>query len=340
MSKQITIRDIAEKTGYSFQTVSRVLNGKAHLHKAATVRKIEKVANEMGYVPNLFAKGMQSGKTYSVGLIIDPFIDSFTEEIFRGAHDELMKKNYLPILLMHNQEGGDEQLVQRLAERRVEGLIIRPYPERMAEVSSAVEQHNMPVVSVDYALTSEKKFDFVGTADEHGGQLAAEHLLELGHRRMMGIFTDAESLELRKRGFEYAISKHAEAEDAMFFGEWDFEDDTVNQKKIGEILSGPNAPTGIFCGGDFMLPTIYKAAHTLNMTIPEDVSVLGFGDEEFSEYMIPPATTMHQDAYEIGVQAAQLVIDRVENKDRQVPVRQLRFEPHLLTRESTSKPKS
>lgn len=282
---------------------------------------------------------MQSGKTFSVGLIIDPFVDSFTEEIFRGAHDELMKRNYLPILLMHQHEGQDEQLVQRLAERRVEGLIIRPYPERMDDVSKAIEKHNMPVVSVDYALTSEKKFDFVGTADEHGGQLAAEHLLELGHRRVMGIFTDAESLQLRKRGFEYAVSKHAQAEDALFFEDWDFEDDTNNQKKISEILSGPNAPTAIFAGGDFMLPSVYKAAHALGITIPEDLSVIGFGDEEFSEYMIPPATTMHQDAYEIGVQAAQLVIDRVENKERQVPVRQLRFEPHLLTRESTAPPK-
>ena len=213
MRKQITIRDIAEKTGYSFQTVSRVLNGNAGLHKASTVRKIEKVADELGYVQNIFAKGMQSGKTYSVGLIIDPFVGSFTEEIFRGAHDELMKRNYLPILLMHNPDGQDEQLVQRLAERRVEGLIIRPYPERMDEVSSAIEQRHMPVVSVDYSLTSEKKFDFVGTADEHGGQLAAEHLLDLGHRRIAGIFTsDTESLNLRKRGFEYALSKCPDAE--------------------------------------------------------------------------------------------------------------------------------
>ena len=339
MSKQITIRDIAHKTGYSFQTVSRVLNGKAHLHKAATVRKIEKVAKEMGYVPNLFAKGMQSGKTYSVGLIIDPFIDSFTEEIFRGAHDELMKRNYLPILLMHNQEGQDEQLVQRLAERRVEGLIIRPYPERMAEVSSAVEQHHMPVVSVDYALTSEKKFDFVGTADEHGGQLAAEHLIELGHRRMACLCTDTESLQLRKRGFEYVVSRSADAADPIILEGWDFENDEANQSRIKELLSGSDAPTAIFAGGDFMLPNIYKAVHGMDIEIPTDVSVIGFGDEEFSEYMIPPATTLHQDAYEIGIQAAQLVIDRVENKDRQVPVRQLRFEPHLLVRESTASPK-
>lgn len=338
MSKQITIRDVAEKTGYSFQTVSRVLNGKSELHKATTVRKIEKVAAELGYVQNLFAKGMQSGKTYSVGLIIDPFLESFTEAIFRGAHDELMKRNYLPILLMHGAGSSDEQLVQRLAERRVEGLIIRPFAERMDQVSAALQSHDMPVVSVDYALTGEKKFDFVGTADEHGGQLAAEHFLELGHRRIAGIFSDVESMQLRRRGFEYAVSSHNGEEKLTVGAEWDFVNEKPNSKLVKDMLEQDDRPTAIFAAGDFMLPTVYRVAHELNLRIPEDLSVIGFGDMEFTQYLMPPATTLHQDAYEIGVQAAQLVIDRIENKDRKVPVRQMRFEPHLVVRSSTAPP--
>lgn len=340
MSKQVTIRDIAEKTGFSFQTVSRVLNGKSHLHKAATVRKVEKASEELGYVPNMFAKGMQSGKTYSVGLIIDPFVDNFTEEIFRGSHDELLKRNYLPILLMHRQDDLDEQLVQRLAERRVEGLIIRPYQHRMNEVSAAVESYRMPVVSVDYVLSGEKKYDFVGTADEHGGQIAAEHLIGLGHRRIAGIFiSEVESLQLRRRGFEYALS-HNGLDKPKLLETWDAENEEANQKMVRDMLQGDDAPTAIFAGGDFMLPTIYRAIHEMNISIPDDLSVIGFGDNEYCQYMIPPVTTLHQDAYEIGVQAAQLLIDRIENKDRMVPVRQLRFEPYLEVRESTAALKS
>lgn len=339
MKKQVTIRDIAGQTGYSFQTVSRVLNGNAALHKAATVRKIEKVAAEMGYVQNIFAKGMQSGKSYSVGLIIDPFIDHFSEEIFRGAHDELMHRNYLPILLMHRQDDKDEQLVQRLAERRVEGLIIRPYQNRMEEVSAAIEQHQMPVVSVDYALTSGKKHDFVGTADEHGGQIAAEHLLGLGHRFIAGLFTDAESLQLRKRGFEFSLARTAGTQPPVLLEQWDFKDDEANRAMIRTMLETKKRPTAIFAGGDFMLPTIYRVVHEMALSIPADLSVVGFGDEVFSKHLIPPATTLHQDAYDIGIQAAQLVIDRIENKERQVPVRQLRFEPHLVVRGSTAQPK-
>lgn len=337
MSKPVTIRDVALKTGYSFQTVSRVLNGKAHLHKPATVKKIEKVASEMGYVTNLFAKGMQSGKTYSVGMIIDPFSESFTEEIFRGAHDELMKKNYLPILLMHSAEEGDERLVQKLAERRVEGLIIRPYTQRMDEVSAAIEQHRMPVVSVDYALSGKGKFDFVGTADEEGGSTAAHHLSELGHHRIAGIFADVESIQLRRRGFEAALAGTAEL--VADLPDWNFTDDGANHEMIRKMLSAENAPTAVFASGDFMLPTIYKVVHELGLTIPDDLSVVGFGDMEFTQYMIPAVTTLHQDAYEIGVQAAQLLIDRIENAERTVPARQLRFEPGLVVRESTSSPK-
>lgn len=336
MSKQITIRDIAEKTGYSFQTVSRVLNGNAALHKAATVKKIEKVAADLGYVQNIFAKGMQNGKTWSVGLIIDPFLESFTEAIFRGAHDELLKRNYLPILLMHGKEDSDEQLVQRLAERRVEGLIIRPHMDRMERVSEAVQSYDLPVVSVDYTLVGEKKFDFVGTADEHGGQLAAEHLLELGHRRLAGIFADVESILLRRRGFEGAVTRQKSAVEPQLVDGWDFDDEEANVHLVKGILDAADRPSAVFASGDFMLPAIYRAANELGIHIPRDLSVVGFGDMEVAQYMVPPATTLHQDAYEIGIQAAQLVIDRIENDGRSVPVRQLRFEPHLVVRDSTA----
>ncbi len=334
MRKSVTIRDVAEKAGFSFQTVSRVLNGKAHLHKAETVKEIERAANELGYVTNFFAKGMQSGKTCSVGLIIDPFTDSFTEEIFRGAHDELLNYDYLPILLMHRKDMHDEKLVQRLAERRVEGLIIRPYQERMAEVSAEIEAHKMPVVSVDYTLSGEQQHDFVGTADSHGGELAANYLVELGHRKILGIFTAKESLQLRRSGFLEALKKTKDSE----FTEIDWSlDDSKNRDLLTKIFFEKDRPTAIFASGDYMLPQIYRAILDLNLRIPDDVSVIGFGNEGFSQYMIPPATTLNQDAYEIGRQAARLLMERINGVGCQYPAKQVRFEPNLIVRESTAR---
>jgi DNA-binding LacI/PurR family transcriptional regulator len=338
MKKQVTIRDVAEKTGYSFQTVSRVLNGNAGLHKASTVRKIEKVASELGYVQNLYAKVMQGGRTWSVGMIIDPFSDSFTKDIFSGAHDELMKRGYLPILLLHSRDAHDEELVKKLAARRVEGLILRPNPnpEECREIATAVEQYHMPVVSVDYALTSSRKCDFAGTADEHGGQMAAEHLLDLGHRRLAGLFTPVESLTLRRKGFEDVVSKRTDIAPPVILTDWEIGEEEPSYVIIMQLLDQKDAPTAIFAGGDFMLPSIYRAAKDLGLRIPEDLSVIGFGDVDFARHLVPAATTLKQDAYEIGVQAAQLVMDRIENPERNTAVRQLRFEPRLLERASTA----
>lgn len=336
MGKQVTIRDVAEKTGYSFQTVSRVLNGRADLHKAATVRKIEKVAEELGYVQNLFAKAMQSGKTWSVGMIIDPFIDSFTKDIFRGAHDELTSRGYLPILLLHSKDAHDEELVKRLAVRRVEGLIIRPYPDMagIRRIAAEVQRQHIPVVSVDYTLTGSKNIDFVGTADEQGGSQAAEYLLELGHRKVAGIFAPVESLSLRRKGFEKALAKQV-SEQPKILNDWNFSDEGANLSSVKELLRGKKPPTALFLGGDFMLPAVYRAAHELDLSIPKDLSVIGFGDMSVSRQLVPSATTLRQDACELGIQAAQLVIDRIENAQRTIPSRQLRFEPQLVQRDST-----
>jgi DNA-binding LacI/PurR family transcriptional regulator len=338
MNKQVTIRDVAEKTGYSFQTVSRVLNGNAGLHKASTVRKIEKVAAELGYVQNLFAKVMQGGKTWSVGLVIDAFTDSFTKDIFSGAHDELMKRGYLPILLLHSRDAHDEALVKMLSARRVEGLILRPNPnpDECKEIAAAVEQYHMPVVSVDYALTSPRKYDFVGTADEHGGQMAADYLLRLGHRRVAGIFTPVESLMLRRRGFETALKQNSEIPQPFLLTDWACGEGDPARDLVKKMLQEKNAPTAIFAGGDFMLPAIYQAVNELGLRIPHDVSVIGFGDVDYARHLAPPATTLKQDAYEIGVQAAQLLLDRIENPDRKTSARQLRFEPKLIERGSAA----
>jgi|TARA_A100001015_G_scaffold183933_1_gene204651 LacI family transcriptional regulator len=338
MKKQITIRDVAEKTGFSFQTVSRIMNGNADLHKPCTVKKVEQAAAELGYVQNLYAKVMQGGRTQSVGMIIDPFTDSFTKDIFSGAHDELMKRDYMPILLLHRDDAHDEKLVKKLASHQVEGLILRPNPNReeCSEIAMVLDRYNMPVVSVDYALAKTQKYDFVGTADELGGQIAAEHFLEFGHRRMAGFFTPVDSLLLRQKGFEEAIKRQPGIAPPLLVTDFEFGSEVPAYDRIKSILSEPDAPTAFFAGGDFILPAIYRAANELGLRIPEDLSVIGFGDVDFSRHLVPPATTFKQDAYEIGVHAAQLLIDRIESGDRQIPVREFRFKPQLIQRGSTA----
>ena len=187
----------------------------------------------------------------------------------------------------------------------------------------------MPVVSVDYALANNQKYDFVGTADELGGQLVAEHFLELGHRRVAG-FTPVESLVLRRRRIRRGDEASSGIATPLILTDFEFGSEMPAYHRIKSILSEPDAPTALFGGGDFILPAIYRAANELGLGIPEDLSVIGFGDVDFSRHLIPPATTLKQDAYEIGVHAAQLLIDRIESDDRNIPVREFRFKPQLI----------
>ena len=244
----------------------------------------------------------------------------------------------MPILLLHRDDAHDEKLVKKLASHQVEGLILRPNPNReeCSEISMVLDRYNMPVVSVDYALAKTQKYDFVGTADELGGQLAAEHFLEYGHRRMAGFFTPVESLLLRKKGFEEAIKCQPGIAPPLIVTDFEFGSEVPAYHRIKSILSESDAPTAFFVGGDFILPAMYRAANELGLRIPEDLSIIGFGDVDFSRHLVPPATTLKQDAYEIGVHAAQLLIDRIESGDRKIPVREFRFKPQLIERGSTA----
>ncbi len=338
MRKNVTICDVAERCGVSFQTVSRIFNGKAHLHRPETVKKVEAVAAELGYVKNDLAKGIRGGKSYSVGIIIDPFVESFTENIFLGAHCELLRNNYLPILLMHNRWNSDADLVRRLSERRVDGLILRPDTGVMRGVAKAARRYSLPVVCVDEPLEDGHCFDFVGTDNSSGIRQGIEHLLALGHKRIAGLFPDSRTLNARRYAFEEMFSHCPELADPVICREWDFENEAVNREMIDVLLSSENRPTAIVAGGDFMLPAIYRVVHERGLRIPEDLSVIGFGNNRSSQVLIPPATTLNQDAREMGVKAVQLLIQRIEDENISSTARELEFDPQLVIRDSTAVP--
>lgn len=333
MKNSVTIRDIADETGLSFQTVSRILGGKAALHKKETVLRVEEVAERLGYVRNLFAKGMQGGKSYSVGMIIDPFVDSFTEGLFRGCHDSLLDAGYLPILLMHSGKRDDSDLIRRLAERRVEGIVIRPQPNLGPAFAESLKALKIPVVSVDYTIEG-ASFDFVGTADEAGGVEAAKYLMGLGHKKIAGIFSDVETLTLRKHGFISALANEGIEADVLTIKYDELAD--ACEGAIRKILQKEDAPTALFSGGDWLLPYIWRAANDCNVRIPEDISVVGFGGADVSEKMIPAVTTFQQDAYQIGVQAVDMVMQRINKKVAAASVCQVRMQASLVERDSTA----
>ncbi len=178
-----SLQNIARRCGVSHVTVSRILNGKEHLHKAERVDRVVAAAEEMGYRPNLLARSILLGRTQTVGFIYRAGGSGWTGDIQTGIHEELVAAGYLPITLSLKTRVPPLEQVNHLLDRRVDGVIIRPSAGMpTGEYLKTIKQRDLPVATLDMEEPETRDLDFVGTDDDLGGRLAAEHLLGLGHR--------------------------------------------------------------------------------------------------------------------------------------------------------------
>lgn len=332
-----TLREIAKKSGFSYQTVSRVLNKQGHLHRTETVRRVMEVAEELGYRPNLNARGIQMGRTRTIGILADLAPDSFSRNLLLGIHDEVISEDYLPIFLMSRPGLANElEQIHRLVDRRVDGVVLRPVMHEVSDqyLREVVDRH-LHLVTVDIQVPDTRFVDFVGTDDLLGGLLAARHLLELGHRRLAFVswFMHLIMKQHRRDAFCDAVRSvpgaTAEVVDIQFDRE------TWGKAEALELLRRPDRPTAVFVGADDIARGIYLAAAELGLRIPQDLSVVGYSDLDFAMRMRPPLTTVRQDPYQIGRLASRLVLQRIRGKITCEEPQQTRLRPELVVRAST-----
>ncbi len=340
MKRATSLRMIAEETGLAIGTISRILSGKDQCAPETRDRVLE-AARKMSYHPNQLARAMHTGRTLAVG-VINCGWDEFFTAIARGIHDVLTGRRYLPICVSAKSDPSDDagvgelDLIHRLIEQRVDGVILRPTADSVTDnYLHEVWERRLPLVAVDRRLTRTRA-DFVGTDDETGGRLAAEHLLELGHRRL-GHLAGADEVttaRLRRQGFEQAV---AEVPGATC--------ETVPDPSFHDgagaarcLLQMDPPPTAIFAANDYEAASVYRVAGEMDLSVPGDLSVVGFSDLPLARMLTPPLTTIHQDPRRIGMQAARLMLDRLDGKLAEDQPRSICLRPHLVVRESTAPP--
>src|SRR5256885_14209639 len=184
-ARRISQRDIAREANVSRVTVSLVLAGKDQTSEE-TRRRVLEAARRLRYRPNLLVQGMQTGRSRTIGLVM-PVSMHFHGQIARGVHDELVQADYVPIQLWveaaPDSKVTELQQIHRLVDRRVDGMIIWPADVSVPDVHfQEIWERVIPLVTVDRETTTHA--DHVGTDEELGGRLVAEHLLSLGHRRL------------------------------------------------------------------------------------------------------------------------------------------------------------
>ncbi len=342
-TKQPNLRGLAAEAGVSLATVSRILNrGEGHLFAQETTRRVMATAERLGYRPNLLMRGVLTGKTRTIG-VMAPNNSAFYSGVIAGIHDTLAEQNYA-LLLSWNKEDTpspdsdlERALIHRMIDRRVDGIILRPTHDNVSDMYfSEVWERNIPLVAVDRELVR-VHCDFAGTDDKLGGQLAAQHLLDLGHRRLGHLAPprDVSTARDRREGFEQAILRAGNGAYCLVLETKGFH--KVYPEAM-ELLAQTPRVTAVFCPSDEAAQEFYRAATDSGLRIPQDISVIGFADLPVASFLHPRLTTLRQNPERIGCQAANLLLARIEGRMTGEEVRKERLAPELIVRDSTAPP--
>lgn len=310
-----TIYDIARAAGVTATTVSNVLSGKGSVSEKTRARVLQ-YAQELGYSPNLVARSLIKGRTGIIGLIVHPVDNPFFAELV-ATTEALAYETDLRIFVttLVDDDKMTQLMLKDLIARKVDGIIVT------CALSPQVMQKLVPPdLPVIYCLWEGKEFpeypmaffDFF-----HAGRLAAEHLLEAGHRRF-GILTHLDDRNndhhaARTDGFKSALMEHGLSVDPNLIkgGASNLE---RGKAAAYEILTYPERPGAIFATTDLMAIGVLSAAWDLGIRVPEDLSIVGIDDINLAKYTSPPLTTVRIDKHRLIRHALHTLQQAIEHQ--------------------------
>jgi len=335
-ARRSTIRDVAQAAGVSMGTVSRVA-ANSGVVREKTRKKVLAAMHELGYQPNAAARAMRTNRTRTLGFLIPDLRNELFAAVARAAEKVLSDQGYM--LFLYSSDRSPEREIGFLNEalqRGMDGLILSLCDETNQEVITAVQNCLVPVVIWDRDVDVDADIVF----NEHARpmQTVTEHLLELGHRRIALISAPLEIRPGRERvrGFKHALerSRQSGLQATVHTGRQsaDFGYDQVRR-----LMTSPNPPTAIIAGGNDIFYGVMKALRSLNLRIPQDVSVVGTDDRLVSEIYDPPITVIDRDMEAIGDMLARVLLRRL-NGDVQSEKLRLLIDSQVILRSSTANP--
>jgi len=331
----VTIKDIAKKAGYSVTTVSRALNGYDDVN-VDTREKILAIAQELGYYPNRIAQQLVTKKANTFAVFTldrQTFQNQFITLLISGLMDELALSDYNLLLFPSQRLMSAEEVAGMCRQRGVGGAVIMGL--RMNDpVVSELPRANFPAVLVDIPVQG-KKAGYVSSDNIAGAVEAVGYLRSLGHREIGFVNGHREAWVSRVRlaGFRKGLEEQGLPFSQDFVYEGDFSKESGYAGAQALMKSCPGL-TALFAASDLMAVGAVEGLSAMGIRVPEDVSIIGFDDQEYARHTRPALTTVRQDMYGMGKQAARLLIQMVEDEDYQPVHADLKAE--LVIRESTA----
>lgn len=303
---RVTIKEVAERAGVSRSTTSRALAGNGYVAEAVRLR-VRKAAEELGYVVDATARSLKQRSSRIIGVVVSDLRNAFYAELAYGAGHRAREAGYTMMLV---DDGGDAagelEAANAFVASRVAGVVLTPVADAAA---AFLQRQRVPVVEVDRVFGD---VDAVVIDNRHAARATTEHLLSLGHRRIALVIDETDWTTGRDRRTGYADALDAAGvvlDPALVLSAgWDADAAAAATRRL---LAGPDRPTAVFAANNLLAEGVWRAAMSLDLRIPDDLSLVAFDDAPWMSMVTPGVTAVTQDAAQLGAEAVDLLLRRI-----------------------------
>ncbi len=331
------MRDVARLAGVSQSTVSRVLSRSVSSGvtiSEETIQRVQDAVQQLGYRPNLAARGLRGQKTQLIAMMIADITNPYYHLMLRKVQ-EIARQRHFDVLLAdtgHDPEN-EQHFIEGLVQRPVDGVVLTPYHVKERDIARLIEQTGAAVAVVSRQYRH-PLVDHVYVDDGRGAYEATRWLIEERHHQRIAFIgvPGTRPGERRLQAFRQAMSEAGLSVPEEYVKSGDFTSE-AGERSLRELMALPERPTAVFACNDLMALGCIMAAQAMGLEVPKDVAIIGFDDIPQATWSRPKLTTVAQHPVEIGEQLARVLFERIDGIEKG-PGRDIKIAPELVVRES------
>lgn len=335
---KITMEEVAKRAGVSKTTVSRIINNNYEHVNIATKEKVMKIIQELNYRPNAVAKSLKQMKTNVIGIVLSNLLNPFWSQVLKGVEDTCRSHGYNLMICNSNDESKlEEEHIEGLRMKQVDGIIVNPTMKNRGLFHSLVE-NQFPIIAINRKVEN-VPIDTIVVDNIKGAFLAVDHLIKNGKKSVVTVVYPPDGISPRLErieGYKQALLHNGLIVDELNIRIVD-EEKGIAKEEIKKLLSQINRPDAIFSTNNMMTLEILEGIKELGLSIPNDVSLVGYDETVWSQHLNPPLTTVSQPSYQMGGMAAKRLIELLHSKKKEES-QMKSLEPTLIIRESCGLP--
>ncbi|TKI03439.1 DNA-binding transcriptional regulator CytR [Martelella alba] len=335
-SVMATMKDVAEKAGVSTATVSRALMNPEKV-SVQTRKRVQIAVQSVGYDPQPLARQIKRSETRNLLVMVPDICDPFFAEILRGIEETADEQGYLVLLAdCAHQQPTRKSFTNLIIARQIDGILL--LGSNLPFAIDKSQQQNFPPMVMANEFVPELELSTVHIDNLTASYEAVDYLFKLGHRRIgcIGGTEKHPQCQYRTQGYIQALRRHGIPTDQqmLFLGDISYQTGACG---LNTLISQSQPPTAIFCHSDIIAFGALSQAKKIGLTVPDDLSLIGFDDITLANFCDPPLTTVAQPSYQIGREAMLLLLQQI--RQHQISNTSLLLDSKLIVRGSSSPPR-